>query len=134
MHSDFIPFHLSGCNVFSPPVSLNNCLQNSHQRTELNLSKPPNPANMPVIDGLPNSTGEAHAAKGGNEASKTIKKKPFKTSITEQPVTEERKPYIATSDSVLTNSGTTRATLAASHDNPTAPRSMIGQPSTNAKQ
>ncbi|KAK4693992.1 peroxygenase, partial [Lecanoromycetidae sp. Uapishka_2] len=48
----------------------------------------------------------------------TIKERPFQTTISEQPVTEERRPYKPPPDSVLTNPGTARATIAASHEKP----------------
>lgn len=75
------------------------------------MGKPSNHSAAP--NGLPNGTSEPHA---GNQVSKTTA---FKTSIAEQPVTEERKPYLASpSDTALHHAGTARATLAASHEAP----------------
>ena len=44
--------------------------------------------------------------------------KPFQTSIKEQPVTEERKPWIQGTNSHLYHSGTARANVAASNEKP----------------
>lgn len=47
-----------------------------------------------------------------------IKEKPFRTTISEQAIIEERKPYLPPQDSILTNPGTARATIAASREKP----------------
>lgn len=44
--------------------------------------------------------------------------KPLQTSIKEQPVTEERKPWIRGTDSHLYDAGTARANIAASNEKP----------------
>ncbi len=42
----------------------------------------------------------------------------FKTTINEQPVTQERRPYAPQKGGLLTNAGTARATIAASQESP----------------
>ena len=69
-----------------------------------------------MIDGLDGSDHVAPPA--GNPNGLTITQKPFKTAIHEQPVTQERRPFLPPPESVLQNAGTARATLAASHEKP----------------
>lgn len=72
--------------------------------------------NLPVMDGIESSDDSTTVA--GSPNGLTITQKPFKTVIAEQPVTEERKPFLPPPASVLQNAGTARATLAASHEKP----------------
>lgn len=72
--------------------------------------------NLPVIDGVQGSDDFTTVAASLNGL--TITQKPFKTAITEQPVTEARRPFLPPPASVLQNAGTARATLAASHEKP----------------
>ena len=63
------------------------------------------------------SEGEAITVAGSLDGL-TITQNPFKTAIAEQPVTEERKPFLPPLKSILQNAGTARATLAASREKP----------------
>ena len=47
-----------------------------------------------------------------------LDEKPFDIAIKEQPVTEERKPYVRKQDDLLAEAGTARANIAASKDSP----------------
>ena len=68
------------------------------------------------MDGLESSDDSTTPA--GSLNALTITQKPFKTAIAEQPVTEERKPFLPPPNSALRNAGTARATLAATYDKP----------------
>ena len=72
--------------------------------------------NFPVMDGIESSddTTTITESPGGL----IVTQKPFKTAIGEQPVTQERMPFLPPPASVLQNAGTARATLAASREKP----------------
>ena len=68
------------------------------------------------MDGI--ESGDHATTANGSLNGLTIIQKPFKTAIAEQPVTEERRPFLPPPESVLQSAGTARATLAASHEKP----------------
>ena len=72
---------------------------------------------LPVPDGLGHATSNAISKERDPQPVQT-EELPFKTSIKEQPITQERKPCMLPPGSVLTNAGTARATLAASREKP----------------
>lgn len=80
------------------------------------MSKQLDNPNIPVMDGIKSSDEATTTA--GNPNGLTIIQKSFKTAIAEQPVTEERKPFLPPPESVLQDAGTARATLAASREKP----------------
>ena len=80
------------------------------------MSKQLDNLNIPVMDGIESS--DETTTTGGNPNGLTIIQKPFKTAIAEQPVTEERMPFLPPPESVLQDAGTARATLAASREKP----------------
>lgn len=80
------------------------------------MSKQLENLNIPVMDSIESSDNVTTIA--GNTNGLTITQKPFKTAIAEQPVTEERYPFLPPPDSLLHDAGTARATLAASREKP----------------
>ena len=72
--------------------------------------------NLPVMDG--NGSSSEAITVAGSPDGLTVTQKLFRTAIVEQPVTEERIPFLPAPGSVLQNAGTARATLAASREKP----------------
>jgi len=83
-----------------------------------NMSNQLETAGAPVADGMDHASSGQSTAVAGSPDNLMTKEKPFKTTISEQPVTDERKPYLPPPDSVLTNPGTARATIAVSREKP----------------
>jgi len=84
-----------------------------------NMSNQLETAGAPVAaDGIDHASSGQSTAVAGSPDNLMTKEKPFKTKIFEQPVTNERKPYLPPPDSVLRNPGTARATIAASREKP----------------
>ena len=75
-------------------------------------------ANVPVINGVDGVFSDDSTTVDESLDTQNVAERPFKTSIPQQPVTEERIPYLPPPSSVLTNAGTARATLAASREKP----------------
>lgn len=71
--------------------------------------------NSPLVDGV-SSDGSTTAA--GSPEPFMDKQEPFKTSIPQSTVTEERKPYLPPPITHLKKAGTARATIAASQEKP----------------
>ena len=99
-----------------PPIPETFFLPNLYSTIIAKMSSQLQNVKIPVIDGLDGS--DDIAAPAGNPGGLTVTQKLFKTAIPEQPVTQERRPFLPTPESVLQNAGTARATLAASREKP----------------
>ncbi len=82
-------------------------MSNSHSPTSSNATLPVN-----------NTDGSLDPTQRFDREYKTAPKKPWLTSIPEQPVTQQRKPFITRQDEALSNAGTARAVIAASRESP----------------
>ena len=81
------------------------------------MTQPLSNTNLPLANGLGHATSST-ITKARDPQATGSEEQPFKTSISEQPITQERKPFIPPTGSGLINAGTARATLAASREKP----------------